>query len=123
MLRDDTLAKRQPKSASSERGVGIQPVEQLEHPVALLRRDADTVVAGGGDDAGNMGAMSGFVVWVGVGFDEVTVSRETGCVGEVPPGDIVDVAVAVVVDVHETGNLSRVAPDLLNQVEMLVVDA
>src|SRR6185436_11058126 len=71
--------------------------------------DADPVVPARGDDAGDVGAVA------------VVVGRVPAAVQQVDPVDVVDEAVAVVVE-PVVGDLARVRPEVGRQVAVREVD-
>ena len=85
--------------------------------------DADPVVGDGPYDAGYLRAVARLVERVVVRVDVIPFSGESGRIGEVPPTDVVDVAVSVVVDVREARGFSLIDPDIVSQVLVGVVDA
>ena len=44
MIRDDLLGEREPDAGAAVHVAAVQPLEDHEHPVGVLRLDADAVV-------------------------------------------------------------------------------
>ena len=73
--------------------------------------NADTVIRFRCDDAGDMRAVSAFVIWSVVALDEIAASWHCRRIAKIPAVDVVNVAVSVIVNAVAS-NFIEILPEL-----------
>ena len=104
------VVQRRDRGARGAAAAGVEELQPHDRDLPVHARDSGAIVADRADGAGHVRAV------------RVVVEHVGGVVGEVPTVDIVDIAVAVVVDAV-TRRLAGVAPDVRREIGVVVVDA